>query len=60
MAKQQSSCAGVLDLALNIMTEQMVDSSLETTRIYWRRYLGFPEEVVLSPLPLREIVAENA
>ncbi len=31
------------------MTRQMVNSSVATTRVYWRRMMGLPEDVVNDP-----------
>lgn len=41
------------------MAMQLVDSSLVTTREFWRRKIGLPEEIVTDPRPLREIAAEE-
>lgn len=37
------------------MAEQLVDSEVESTRVYWRRLMGFPEKIVNDPRRLEEI-----
>lgn len=34
------------------MARQMVDSTITTTRVYWRRKLGLPEHIVNDPRSL--------
>ena len=38
----------ILDHML-LMAAQMVNSPLESTRVYWRRKIGLPAALVLSP-----------
>ena len=42
-----------------MMLAQMVDSAVETTRVYWRMtYLGFDEAMARDPRPAREVISE--
>ena len=38
---------------------QLVDSSIKSTREFWRRKLGCSEEVVNDPRPLREVLRDE-
>jgi hypothetical protein len=37
---------------------QLVDSTLPTTRQFWRAKLGYPDLVCRDPRPLADIIAE--
>jgi len=42
------------------MTDQMLDSSLETPRVYWRqKFFGATEAEAHDPRPFAEVVAER-
>jgi hypothetical protein len=45
---------GILNFAFALYDARMVDSELATTRVYWRRRLGYPEAIVHDPRPLIE------
>jgi hypothetical protein len=47
----------VLEFALAGHINSHVDSALASTREFWRRKLGFPEDVVTDPRPIAEIAA---
>lgn len=49
---------GILPGHLRFMTSQMVDSSLETTRVFWRQKLGLPERYWRDPRPFDECCDE--
>lgn len=44
--------------ALPFMAAQLVNSSLETTRVFWRTKLGLPEELINDPRPIKLIIKE--
>jgi hypothetical protein len=44
----------LLKFAFSLYDAQMVDSPLASTRVYWRRRLGYPEAIVHDPRPLIE------
>ena len=48
---------GVLAFVLAQQANQLVDSKLATTREFWRRKLGFPDEIATDPRPLYEAIA---
>lgn len=41
------------------MANQLVDSQLASTREFWRRKLGLPEDIVKDPRPLAEIMEKH-
>ena len=41
---------------LQFMEHQLVNSTLATTRHFWRRRAGWGEEIVLDPRPLAEVI----
>jgi hypothetical protein len=45
----------MLNFALLIHVNSHIDSAVASTREFWRRKLGFPEEIVADPRPLAEI-----
>ena len=49
----------VLQFALAQIETSCMDSTLESTRVFWRRRAGYPEDVVMDPRPLAEIMAEQ-
>lgn len=49
----------MIDAHLLFMALQLVDSSIGTTRVFWRRKVGLPEDVVNDPRPLAEIAASR-
>jgi len=48
----------LIDLATDLHVMTGVDSKLATTREFWRRKFGMPEEIVNDPRPLAEIILE--
>jgi len=48
----------LIEASSAIIARSCVDSELATTRIFWRRKLGFPEAVVNSPLAIGAALAE--
>lgn len=49
----------MLNPALALQANQLVDSKLETTRIFWRKKLGFSDEIAHDPRPLMEVLKEK-
>lgn len=41
------------------MAGQLVNSALETTRVFWRTKLGLSEEIINDPRPIKLIIKEN-
>jgi len=46
------SLRAVIGHHLLCMALQLVDSTVPTTRVYWRRWCGLPEDVANDPRPL--------
>lgn len=47
----------VLQGHFNRMTSQLVDSEIETTRVYWRKtYFGATDEEASDPRPFEEVM----
>ena len=40
------------------MAGQLVNSALESTRIFWRTKLGLPEELIHDPIHVQIIIKE--
>lgn len=52
---------GILERAFEIQCEQLVDSTLASTREYWRgAVLGHSPEIARDPRPLAVVLAEKA
>lgn len=45
-------------MILQGMVGQLVNSTLESTRIYWRTKLRLPEEIIHDPRPIRVIIKD--
>lgn len=50
----------MLGLALEIHRTTQVDSSLESTRIFWRERYGATPEQARDPRPFAEVLAEKS
>ena len=43
-----------------VMAHQMIDSTLETTRVFWRKkFFGATDEQAKDPRPFAEVLAEG-
>lgn len=50
----------MIQFALALHYISHVDSALASTREFWRRKAGLPEEIVADPRKLSDIIAERA
>lgn len=49
----------MLERVFALQAETLVDSTLASTRVYWRKeVLGLPDEIANDPRPLRDVLAE--
>lgn len=46
----------MLEAALSMQSLQLVDSTVSTTRFYWRKEWGLTDEIAADPRPLKEIL----
>ncbi|WP_156459686.1 hypothetical protein [Brevundimonas sp. Root1279] len=50
----------LLESHVGLMANQLVDSSLETTRLYWRKKSGATPLEAADPRPFAVVLAERA
>ena len=59
MSEPFDSC-GILEGLMIVMERQLVDSTLESTRVFWRKeFFGATEEEARDPRPFAEVLRDR-